>query len=56
MIGISRGGGATAPAVWPDAGAYDAAVRGYIARDAALDERSVPRTLLHGPRLHGLMG
>jgi carboxylate-amine ligase len=32
---------ATAPAVWPDAAAYDAAVRGFIARGAALDERSV---------------
>jgi glutamate---cysteine ligase / carboxylate-amine ligase len=30
-----------APAVWPDAAAYDAAVRGLIARGAALDERSI---------------
>ena len=32
---------ATPPAVWPDAAAYDAAVRGLIARGAALDERSI---------------
>jgi carboxylate-amine ligase len=37
----SRWPTATAPQVWPDAAAYDAAVRGLIARGAALDERSV---------------
>jgi glutamate---cysteine ligase / carboxylate-amine ligase len=30
-----------APAVWPDAAAYDAAVRGYVVDGVALDERSV---------------
>jgi glutamate---cysteine ligase / carboxylate-amine ligase len=37
----SRWPTATAPAVWPDAAAYDAAVRRLIADGAALDERSV---------------
>jgi len=37
----SRWPTATAPAVWPDAAAYDAAVRRLIARGAALDERSI---------------
>jgi carboxylate-amine ligase len=37
----SRWPTATAPAVWPDAAAYDAAVRGYIAGGAALDQRGV---------------
>ena len=37
----SRWPTATPPAVWPDAAAYDAAIRGLIARGAALDERSV---------------
>ena len=37
----SRWPTATPPAVWPDAAAYDAAVRRLIARGAALDERSV---------------
>ena len=37
----SRWPTATAPAVWPDAAAYDAAVRRLIGRGAALDERSV---------------
>jgi len=32
---------ATPPAAWPDAAAYDAAVRRLIAQGAALDERSV---------------
>ena len=32
---------ATPPAAWPDAAAYDTAVRGLIGRGAALDERSV---------------
>ena len=32
---------ATPPAAWPDAAAYDAAVRRLIGRGAALDERSV---------------
>ncbi len=32
---------ATPPAAWPDAAAYDTAVRRLIARGAALDERSV---------------
>ena len=32
---------ATAPSVWPDAAAYDATVRGLIARGAALDDRSI---------------
>jgi glutamate---cysteine ligase / carboxylate-amine ligase len=32
---------ARAPAVWPDAAAYDATVHGYVADGAALDERSV---------------
>ena len=37
----SRWPTATAPAVWDNAAAYDAAVRGLIARGAALDERAV---------------
>jgi carboxylate-amine ligase len=37
----SRWPTATAPEVWPDAAAYDAAVRRLIRRGAALDERSV---------------
>ncbi len=37
----SRWPTAAAPQVWPDAAAYDAAVRALIARGAALDERSV---------------
>ncbi|MFI5063812.1 MAG: glutamate--cysteine ligase, partial [Streptosporangiales bacterium] len=37
----SRWPTATPPAVWPDAAAYDTAVRRLIARGAALDERSV---------------
>jgi carboxylate-amine ligase len=37
----SRWPTARAPAVWPDAAAYDAAVRGYIAGGAALDQRGV---------------
>jgi len=37
----SRWPTATPPAVWPDAAAYDAAVRGLIGQGAALDERSV---------------
>jgi glutamate---cysteine ligase / carboxylate-amine ligase len=37
----SRWPTATAPAAWPDAAAYDAAVRRLIARGAALDEPSV---------------
>jgi glutamate---cysteine ligase / carboxylate-amine ligase len=37
----SRWPTATAPAAWPDAAAYDAAVRRLIARGAALDERNV---------------
>ena len=37
----SRWPTATPPAAWPDAAAYDAAVRRLIARGAALDERSV---------------
>jgi glutamate---cysteine ligase / carboxylate-amine ligase len=37
----SRWPTATAPTVWPDAAAYDAAVRRLIADGAALDERSV---------------
>ncbi len=37
----SRWPTARAPAVWPDAAAYDATVRRLIARGAALDERSV---------------
>jgi carboxylate-amine ligase len=37
----SRWPTARAPAVWDDAAAYDAAVRGFIDRGAALDERSV---------------
>jgi carboxylate-amine ligase len=37
----SRWPTATAPEVWPDAAAYDAAVRRLIGRGAALDERSV---------------
>jgi carboxylate-amine ligase len=37
----SRWPTAKAPAVWPDAAAYDAAVRRLIRRGAALDERSV---------------
>jgi carboxylate-amine ligase len=37
----SRWPTATAPAVWGDAAAYDAAVRGYIADGAALDQRGV---------------
>ena len=32
---------ATVPSVWPDAAAYDATVRGLIARGAALDDRSI---------------
>ena len=32
---------ATPPAAWPDAAAYDTAVRGLIGQGAALDERSV---------------
>jgi glutamate---cysteine ligase / carboxylate-amine ligase len=37
----SRWPTATPPAAWPDAAAYDAAVRRLIRRGAALDERSV---------------
>jgi glutamate---cysteine ligase / carboxylate-amine ligase len=37
----SRWPTATPPAVWDDAAAYDAMVRGLIARGAALDERSI---------------
>jgi glutamate---cysteine ligase / carboxylate-amine ligase len=37
----SRWPTAVPPAVWPDAAAYDTAVRGLIAHGAALDERSV---------------
>ena len=37
----SRWPTATPPAVWPDAAAYDTAVRGLIGQGAALDERSV---------------
>ncbi|HXZ72385.1 MAG TPA: glutamate-cysteine ligase family protein, partial [Streptosporangiaceae bacterium] len=37
----SRWPTAAAPAVWANAAAYDATVRGLIARGAALDERSV---------------
>jgi len=37
----SRWPTAVPPAAWPDAAAYDAAVRRLIARGAALDERSV---------------
>jgi glutamate---cysteine ligase / carboxylate-amine ligase len=37
----SRWPTATPPEAWPDAAAYDAAVRPLIARGAALDERSV---------------
>ena len=37
----SRWPTAVPPAVWPDAVAYDTAVRGLIGRGAALDERSV---------------
>jgi glutamate---cysteine ligase / carboxylate-amine ligase len=37
----SRWPTATPPAVWPDAAAYDAAVRRLIGRGAALDERNV---------------
>ena len=37
----SRWPTATPPAAWPDAAAYDAAVRRLIGRGAALDERSV---------------
>jgi carboxylate-amine ligase len=37
----SRWPTAAPPAVWDDAAAYDAAVRGLIARGAALDERAV---------------
>jgi carboxylate-amine ligase len=37
----SRWPTATAPAVWPDAAAYDATVRGLIRQGAALDERGV---------------
>ena len=37
----SRWPTATPPAAWPDAAAYDTAVRRLIARGAALDERSV---------------
>jgi glutamate---cysteine ligase / carboxylate-amine ligase len=37
----SRWPTAVPPAVWPDAAAYDAAVRRLIARGGALDERSV---------------
>ena len=37
----SRWPTATPPAVWPDAAAYDAAVRRLIGHGAALDERSV---------------
>ena len=37
----SRWPTATPPEAWPDAAAYDAAVRRLIARGAALDERSV---------------
>ena len=37
----SRWPTARAPAVWDDAAAYDAAVRGYIAGGAALDQRAV---------------
>jgi carboxylate-amine ligase len=37
----SRWPTATAPAAWPDAAAYDATVRQFIRRGAALDERSI---------------
>jgi len=37
----SRWPTATPPAVWPDAAAYDTAIRRLIARGAALDERNV---------------
>ena len=37
----SRWPTATPPAVWPDAAAYDTAVRGLIGQGEALDERSV---------------
>jgi glutamate---cysteine ligase / carboxylate-amine ligase len=37
----SRWPTATAPAEWPDAAAYDAAVRRLIARGSAMDERSI---------------
>jgi len=37
----SRWPTATAPAAWPDAAAYDTAIRRLIARGAALDERNV---------------
>ena len=37
----SRWPTAAPPAVWPDAAAYDAAVRGLIGRGAAVDERGI---------------
>jgi carboxylate-amine ligase len=37
----SRWPTASAPAVWPDAAAYDAALRRFVRRGAALDERGV---------------
>ena len=37
----SRWPTAVPPAVWPDAAAYDAAVRGLIGRGAAVDERGI---------------
>ena len=37
----SRWPTAAPPTVWPDAAAYDATIRGLIARGAALDERAV---------------
>ena len=37
----SRWPSAAPPAVWPDAAAYDAAVRGLIGRGAAVDERGI---------------
>ena len=37
----SRWPTATPPAAWPDAAAYDTAIRRLIGRGAALDERSV---------------
>ena len=41
MCSRSRWPTATPPAVWPDAAAYDAAVRRLIGQGAALDERSI---------------
>ena len=40
-LALSRWPTAAPPAVWPDAAAYDAAVRRLIGRGAALDERGI---------------